>query len=38
MIEHLGRAASCNGIYCTVPKMDILYKTLKSECYAMCNN
>ncbi|QXE26917.1 3-dehydroquinate synthase [Chlamydia buteonis] len=38
MIEHLGRAASCNGVYCTVPKMDILYEILKSECYAVCNN
>ncbi|CAH64140.1 3-dehydroquinate synthase [Chlamydia abortus] len=38
MMEDAGKATSCNGIYCTVPKMAILYEILKSECYAMCNN
>ncbi|AAP05467.1 3-dehydroquinate synthase [Chlamydia caviae] len=38
MVEHLGRAASCNGAYCATPHTDILYEVLKSECHVVCNN
>ncbi|WP_201457083.1 3-dehydroquinate synthase [Chlamydia sp. 17-3921] len=37
MIEHLGRAASFEGAYCTSPNKEILYKVLQDECNLMCH-